>query len=32
MSLDEWGSLGATQQAIEDSIADRAAAAAAAEV
>ena len=32
MSLDEWGSLGATQQAIEDSIADRAAAAAAAKV
>jgi hypothetical protein len=25
MSLDEWGSLGATQQAIEDAIADRAA-------
>jgi hypothetical protein len=32
MSLDEWGTLGATQQAIEDSIADRAAAAAVAEV
>jgi hypothetical protein len=26
MSLDEWGSLDATQQAIEDAIADRAAA------
>jgi hypothetical protein len=26
MSLDEWGSLDATQQAIEDDIADRAAA------
>ena len=26
MSLDEWRSLGATQQAIEDAIADRAAA------
>jgi hypothetical protein len=32
MSLDEWKSLGATRQAVEDSIADRAAAAATAEV